>query len=116
MSSIQKDGVQGFEQYAVGEDAARIFALAQGGTLTAPVAGIAHSIYRPDSRFDDTPTYARKFTAGAEHLLDADTTITIEYMNVAGFHLPRLRNAAQSRKTCISYEADVFQYFWDRFA
>jgi hypothetical protein len=92
--AIQKDGVHGFEQYAVGADAARIFALAQGGTLMASVAGIAHSVYRPDSRFDDTPTYARKFTAGAERSLDADTTITIEYMNVAGFHLPRLRNAA----------------------
>jgi hypothetical protein len=92
--AIQKDGIHGFEQYADGADAVRIFTLARGGTLTAPVDGIAHSIYRPDPGFDGTPTYARKFTAGVERAIDADTTVTVEYMNVAGYHLPRLRNSA----------------------
>jgi hypothetical protein len=92
--AIQKDGIHGFEQYAVGADAIRIFALSHGGTLAAPIDGMAHSIYRPDPNFDGTPTYARKFTAGVERSLDADTTITLEYMDIAGFHLPRLRNAA----------------------
>jgi hypothetical protein len=92
--AIQKDGVHGFEQYAAGADALRIFTLTRGGTLPAPVDFLAHSVYRPDPSFDATPTYARKFTAGAERSLDADTTVTVEYMNVAGFHLPRLRNAA----------------------
>ena len=92
--AIQKDGVHGFEQYAAGADALRIFTLARGGTLPAPVDFLAHSVYRPDPSFDATPTYARKFTAGVERSLDADTTVTVEYMNVAGFHLPRLRNAA----------------------
>ena len=92
--AIQKDGVHGFEQYAVGADALRVFTLARGGTLPAPVDFLAHSVYRPDPSFDATPTYARKFTAGIERSLDADTTVTVEYMNVAGFHLPRLRNAA----------------------
>jgi hypothetical protein len=92
--AIQKDGIHGFEQYAVGPEAVRAFALSRGGTLVAPLDGIAHSIYRPDPGFDSTPTYGRKFTAGAESALDADTTVTIEYMNIAGFHLPRLRNAA----------------------
>src|SRR5213083_3694010 len=92
--AIQKDGIHGFEQYAVGPDAVRAFALSRGGTLAAPLVGGAHSIYRPDPGFDSTPTYGRKFTAGAESALVADTTVTIEYMNIAGFHLPRLRNAA----------------------
>ncbi|MBS1855656.1 MAG: TonB-dependent receptor [Acidobacteria bacterium] len=93
-NGIQKDGVHGFEQYAVGADAAFAFALAHGGTLAAPLPGIAHSVYTPDPSFDATPTYARKFTAGVERSLGPDTTLTVEYMNVAGFHLPRLRNAA----------------------
>ena len=92
--AIQKDGMHGFEQYAAGPDAIRVFALARGGTLAGPIGGIAHSVYRPDPSFDSTPTYARKFTAGVERAFDADTTVTVEYMNIAGFHLPRLRNAA----------------------
>jgi hypothetical protein len=92
--AIQKDGIHAFEQYALGADAVRAFALSRAGPLAAPIDGVAHSIYRPDPSFDSTPTYARKFTAGIERSVDADTTATIEYMNIAGFHLPRLRNAA----------------------
>jgi len=92
--AIQKDGIHGFEQYAAGPDAVRAFMLARAGTLPAPLDFTAHSIYRPDPGFDSTPTYARKFTAGVERSLDADTTVTVEYMNIAGVHLPRLRNAA----------------------
>jgi hypothetical protein len=51
-------------------------------------------MYRPQSAFARNSTYARKFTAGLERALDTDTTLTVEYMNIAGFHLPRLRNAA----------------------
>jgi hypothetical protein len=92
--AIQKDGIRGFEQYAAGVDAVRAFALSQAGTLLSPFDGIAHTTYRPDPGFRYTPTYARKFTAGVERSLNADTTLTIEYMNIAGYHLPRLRNAA----------------------
>ncbi len=92
--AIQKDGLHGFEQYSVGAEAARIFQITKGGTLPAPVPFIAPSIYRPQAAFATTPTYARKFTAGVERALNADTTITVEYSNVAGYHLPRLRNAA----------------------
>ena len=93
-NGIQKSGVTGFEQYAVGADALRVFQIAQGGTLTAPLAFLPISTYKPDPNFDTTPTYSRKLTAGVERRLDADTTVTIEYMNIAGFHLPRIRNAA----------------------
>jgi hypothetical protein len=92
--AIQKDGVHGFEQYAVGGAALRALELSRAGTLPAPLDGVARSAYRPDPGFDSTPTYARKFTAGVERAIDADTTVTVEYMNIAGFHLPRLRNAA----------------------
>jgi hypothetical protein len=91
--AIQKNGPHGFEEYAVGADAVRAFQIARGGTLSGPL-GFTPSLYRPDPAFDSTPTYARKFTAGVERSLDADTTVTVELMNIAGFHLPRIRNAA----------------------
>jgi hypothetical protein len=91
--AIQKNGPHGFEEYAVGADAVRAFQIARGGTLSGPL-GFTPSLYRPDPAFDSTPTYARKFTAGVERSLDADTTVTVEFMNIAGFHLPRIRNAA----------------------
>jgi hypothetical protein len=92
--AIQKDGVHGFEQYAESVEAARIFAFSLGGTLAAPVPGIVPSIYRPQAAFASNSTYARKVTAGGERALDANTTLNVEYMNIAGFHLPRLRNVA----------------------
>ena len=92
--AIQKNGDQGFEQYAEGADAARLFALSQGGSFALPMPGITHSTYRAQSAFASNSTYARKFTAGMERSLDKETTLTVEYMNIAGYHLPRLRNAA----------------------
>lgn len=92
--AIQKDGVRGFELYAEGAEAARILALSQGGTVAAPIPGLTLSSYHPQAAFASNSTYARKFTGGVEHALDADTTLTVEYMNIAGYHLPRFRNAA----------------------
>ncbi len=90
--ALQVDGVHGFEQYAVGGMAAQAFSLAQGGTLAAPLAGVAHSSYRPDPHFPST--YARHVTVGVERSFGADTTLTAEYLNVQGFHLPQIRNVA----------------------
>jgi hypothetical protein len=92
--AIQVNGVRAVEQYVVGPAALQAFQRSQGGSLLAPLPGIAPSFYRPDPGFDGTPTYARKFTAGVERSIDADTTLTVEYLNVSGFHLPRTRNAA----------------------
>jgi hypothetical protein len=89
---VEKDGIHGFEQYADGAEAARVFAMSQGGALVAPIPGIANSIYHPQSAFASNSTYARKLTGGFERGLDANTTLTVEYMNIAGYHLPRLRN------------------------
>ena len=90
--ALQKDGRQGFEQYLVGAQAVQAFTLAQGGSLLNPFPGVAASIYRAAPGFRST--YSRKLTAGIERKLDRDTTLTAEYSNVRGIHLPRTRNAA----------------------
>ncbi|MFL6417512.1 MAG: TonB-dependent receptor domain-containing protein [Bryobacteraceae bacterium] len=95
-NAIQKDGIHGFEQVAEGADAAGVFALSRGGVPPGPISGVIRSTYRPQAAFSTNSTYARKFTGGIERSLNADTTVTVEYMNIAGFHLPRLRNAALS--------------------
>jgi hypothetical protein len=92
--AIQVDGVHGFEQYAVGSVAAQAFVAAQGGTLTTPLVGVAHSIYRPAGNFPST--YARHITVGAERSLGSTTTVTAEYLNVHGYHLPRTRNSSMT--------------------
>lgn len=91
--AIQKDGVHGFEQYATGEMATRAFLTSQGGALSTPLRGISPSIYRPDPVFPTT--YSRKVTAGVERSLGTNTTFTINYAWVRGFHLPRIRNIAR---------------------
>ena len=90
-NAIQKDGIRAFEQYVTGAAAVQAFAAGQGGTLLAPLPGVAHSVYRPDPHFPST--YSRQFTAGVERSLGADTTLSVEYSNVHGFHLPQIRNA-----------------------
>jgi hypothetical protein len=92
--AIQKNGTSAFEQYAVGAEAAVAFQLSHGGTLASSIPNVAPSIFRPGGAFDATPTYSRKFTAGLERAIDRDTTLTVEYMNISGFHLPRIRNRA----------------------
>ena len=71
---LQKNGVTADEIYSAGSGFA------------------AASVYRFDSKFPST--YSRKFTAGVERSLDKDTTLTAEYSQVSGFHLPRTRNSA----------------------
>ncbi|PYT35496.1 MAG: hypothetical protein DMG58_01940 [Acidobacteria bacterium] len=88
--ALQKDGTHGFEQYATGDVAVGALQLGLGGTLDAPLPALAPSLYRPDSHFPTT--YSRKFIAGAERSLNTDTTLSIEYAYVRGFHLPRVRN------------------------
>jgi hypothetical protein len=90
-NAIQKDGIHGFEQYVTGAAAVQAFTVGQGGTLLAPLPGVADSVFRPDPYFPST--YSRQFTAGVERSLGANTTISVEYSNVHGFHLPRIRNA-----------------------
>jgi hypothetical protein len=90
-NAIQKDGIHAFEQYVTGAGAVQAFAVGQGGTLLVPLPGVAHSVYRTAPYFPST--YSRQFTAGVERSLGANTTLGVEYSNVHGFHLPRIRNA-----------------------
>jgi hypothetical protein len=88
--AIEKNGVQAFEQVADGRSAADLFAAAQGGPLSAPAAGIAPSIYRPDPRMA-TP-YSQQASAGAEYLLARNLTLRADYLLVHGVKLPRTLN------------------------
>ncbi|MBS1829497.1 MAG: TonB-dependent receptor [Acidobacteria bacterium] len=88
--ALQKDGVHGFEQYVVGEEAARALALSRGAILSPPLAGAASAIYRTSSHLPSS--YARKLSAGAEYALDKNSSISVEASHIRGFHLPRTRN------------------------
>lgn len=88
--ALQKNGGQGFEQYAVGDEAARAFALGRGATLLSPAPGIVSSVYRASKQFPST--HSRKFVLGVEQGLGRDTSLSFEASHVRGFHLPRLRN------------------------
>lgn len=90
--AIQKDGERGFEQYVTGPAAASVFAATGGGSLAASLLNTARSSYTPAPGF--ASTYSRKLTLGTERRLDANTTFTVEYSDVRGLHLPRVRNAA----------------------
>jgi hypothetical protein len=88
--AIEKNGLQAFEQVADGNAAASLFAVAQGGPLSAPAAVIAPSIFRPDSRMA-TP-YSQQASAGAEYLLAKSLTLRADYLFVHGVKLPRTLN------------------------
>jgi hypothetical protein len=86
---LQKNGLLGFEQYLTGADAQLAFRLAMGGTLVQPIAERPLQTYRPVAPFPST--YSRKVVLGAERRIDKDTTTTLEYSDVHGLHLPRIR-------------------------
>jgi hypothetical protein len=87
---LAKNGLQGFEQYLTGADAQLAFALAQGGALTQPLAAFPRQNYSAVSPFPST--YSRKIVLGVERRIDKDTTATLEYSDVHGLHLPRIRS------------------------
>ena len=87
---LQKNGQQGFEQYLTGPDAQLAFTSALGGTLGQPLTGFPLQAYTAVPPFPST--YSRKVVAGAERRIDKDTTVTVEYSDVHGLHLPRIRS------------------------
>jgi hypothetical protein len=89
--ALQKDGVHGVEQYLAGEAAAQAFAVGLGGGLAQPLPGFGVSVYQPAADFP--AAYARKLTAGWERSLGQETRLTVEFAQVRGFHLSRIRNA-----------------------
>lgn len=88
--SIDTNGMQAFEQVADGSTAANLFVAAQGGALTAPVSGIAPSVFHPDPRMA-TP-YSQQASAGAQYLLAKNFTVRADYLFVHGAKLPRTLN------------------------
>ena len=88
--AIDTNGSQGFQQVADGSIASSIFSAAQGGSLPAPVTGIAPSIFRPDPRMA-TP-YSEQASAGAAYLLAKNLTLRADYLYVHGIKLPRTLN------------------------
>ncbi len=83
--AIQKNGRNAWEIYLAGEAAAEAFRA--GLPASTPQVRYLASAPFPT-------TYSRKLAFGAERALDRDTTVTAEFGSVAGFHLPRTRNAA----------------------
>ncbi len=88
--ALQKNGTRGFEQYASGPDAVRAFRAAQGGTLGAPLTGLAPVTYRTSPQFPSA--FSRKASVGFEYGLGKDTSLSVEGSHIRGFHLPRMRN------------------------
>lgn len=88
--AIEKNGAQASDQVADGEAAAGLFAAAKGGPLSAPVPGIAPSIFRPDPHMA-TP-YSQQASAGVEYALAKNLTLRADYLFVHGVKLPRTLN------------------------
>jgi hypothetical protein len=88
--AIEKNGSQAFELVADGGAAANLFALAQGGPLSAPAVGAAASIFRPDPNMA-TP-YSQQASVGTEYLLAKNLTLRADYLFVHGVKLPRTLN------------------------
>lgn len=87
---LEKNGTQAFEQVADGPQAVSLFAVVQGGPLSAPASGVAPSIIRPDPNLA-TP-YSQQASAGVEYQLSRSVTLRADYLRVRGVHLSRTRN------------------------
>ena len=88
--AIEKNGSQAFDQVADGSAAASLFAVAKGGRLPTPAAGIAPSIFRPDPRM--TTPYSQQASTGADYLLAKNLKLRADYLFVRGLKLPRTLN------------------------
>jgi hypothetical protein len=88
--SVDKNGVQAFEQVADGNAAVNLFLAAQGGALVSPSPGIAPSIFQPDPRMA-TP-YSQQASAGVEYSLAKYLSVRADYLFVRGTKLPRTLN------------------------
>ena len=96
--ALQKNGVQGFEQYGAGADAIRAWQLPR----TAPVPGLPRLAYR--TAVDFPSTYSRKFSTGFEYGFGADTSLSVEANSIRGVHLPRTRRYELEQTGRSSYE------------
>ncbi|MBL8210990.1 MAG: TonB-dependent receptor [Bryobacterales bacterium] len=81
--ALQKDGQRGYEVYGAGADAVRAF---NGLSVALLPSRYSASGLRS--------THGRKFTAGFEYEIAAETSLSVEAARIDGFHLPGVRNAA----------------------
>ncbi|MBY0503695.1 MAG: TonB-dependent receptor [Bryobacteraceae bacterium] len=91
--AVQKDGRQGFEQYATGAAARQIWNQTLGGVATQAFSFLPNASYRAASHFPST--YSTRFTAGVERALNAVTTVSLEGTFARGVNLPRIRNVGE---------------------
>lgn len=96
--ALQKNGVQGFEQYGAGADAIRAWQLPR----TEPVPGLARLTYSTAAHFPST--YSRKWSGGFEYGFGADTALSVEANSIRGLHLPRTRLYQLEQTGRSSYE------------
>ncbi|MFN7646057.1 MAG: TonB-dependent receptor domain-containing protein [Acidobacteriota bacterium] len=83
--ALQKNGVQGFEQYGAGPDAIRAWQLPR----SAPVPGLPRLTYSTATHFPST--YSRKWSTGFEYGFSSHTSLSVEANLIRGLHLPRTR-------------------------
>ena len=86
----EKDGVDGFEQVALGAAAAQIFASTLGGTAETPSPLIAPSVFTASGRLGGS--YSEIASAAVEHALEKNLTLTATYLFAGGARLPRTLN------------------------
>lgn len=98
--AIQKDGVNAFEQITFDVAASQIFVTNGGGRVSAPLVGIAPSIYRAAADFP-TP-HSLQASAGVEHAIEKDMTVRAEFLYTRGIDLPRTRNMNLARPAILT--------------
>ncbi|HYL96277.1 MAG TPA: TonB-dependent receptor, partial [Terriglobales bacterium] len=88
--AIEKDGVNGFEQVALGNAAAQIFATSMGGAAEIFNPAIAPSVFTASGHLGGS--YSEIASAAVEHALSKNLTLTATYLFAGGVRLPRTVN------------------------
>jgi hypothetical protein len=88
--ATEKDGVNGFEQVAVGDAAAQEFASTLGGAAEMSNPAIAPSVFTASRGLGGS--YSEIASAAVEHALGENLTLTATYLFAGGVRLPRTVN------------------------
>jgi hypothetical protein len=87
---LEKGGVQGLEQVAYGQAAAKIFRSDSGGSSLIPSSTILPSIFTADPNLQSSSSAIA--SAGVEHLLTKNLTASATFLFARGLGLARTRN------------------------
>jgi hypothetical protein len=88
--ALEMNGLQGFEQVAYGQAAARVFKSEMGGSSLAPITSIRPSIYTADPNLQTSRSAIA--SAGVERLLSPNLTASATFLLARGLGLSRTRN------------------------